>query len=341
MTCISVAMATYNGERFIEEQLESLSAQTTFPVELHIGDDGSTDATEDIVRQFARNAPFPVHFRRNQVRLGFGENFIQTALGCSGEWVAFCDQDDVWLPTKLERCVEEIAHGPADLALIAHNATITDAHLRRTGALYKYPARKLTSALGLPPEWYCIGATQVFRANLLCGIPCDRRVSFPWHSHREAHDVWVALIANCTGSILRLNDELIRYRRHDMTVTGDSAAQAHWLSFLADKSSDYAARASYLQEVASILTECAASSPISATKLNHAAKEIGIQADFLDARAAAYHGTTRKRIAEITRLFRRGGYTGTCGWPFGWKRLMMDVLSASTPLSKLTRPADS
>jgi glycosyltransferase involved in cell wall biosynthesis len=341
MARISIAMATYNGAEYLEQQLESLRTQTIPPAELHIGDDGSTDSTEEIVRRFVRDAPFPVHFRKNPARLGFGENFIQTALRCSGEWIAFCDQDDVWLPTKLERCVEEIARGPADLALIAHNATITDAHLRPAGTLYKYPMRKLTPVLGLSPEWYCIGATQVFRADLLSAIPCDRRASFPWHSHREAHDVWVALIANATGSILRLNDQLIRYRRHQSTVTQDSEAQARWLSFLADKSSDYASRASYLREVASILTECAASSSNFATELDQASEQIRIQADFLESRGAAYHGSAGKRIAEITRLFRRGGYVGTRGWPFGWKRLVADILAASMPVRTFTKSEGS
>jgi hypothetical protein len=293
------------------------------------------------VRKFAKDAPFPVHFRKNPARLGFGENFIQTALRCSGEWIAFCDQDDVWVPTKLERCVNEIARGPADLALVAHNATVTNAHLRPSRPLYKYPARELTPVLGLPPEWYCIGATQIFRADLLRAVPCDRRVSFPWHSHREAHDVWVALIANCTGSILRLNDELIRYRRHHATVTGDSEARSLWPSLLADKSSGYAARASYLREVSSRLAECAALSPLFAAKLDRASEEIRLQADFLDGRAAAYDGNAGKRIVEITRLLRRGGYVGMRAWPFGWKRLIADALFASLPGRRLTKPADS
>ncbi|RMG82452.1 MAG: glycosyltransferase, partial [Chloroflexi bacterium] len=109
---ISVAMATYNGEACLNEQLESLVRQEHQPYELVVGDDGSSDRTLDILRAFAARAPFPVRVTVNPERLGFGENFLQTARRCSGEWIAFCDQDDVWLPHKLAACATAIEKEP-------------------------------------------------------------------------------------------------------------------------------------------------------------------------------------------------------------------------------------
>ena len=97
---ISIAMATYNGEKYIKEQLQSLSNQTSLPFELVVGDDGSTDATLDILKEFCAHAPFPVRIHQNQANLGFARNFLDTARRCKGDWIAFCDQDDVWLPDK-------------------------------------------------------------------------------------------------------------------------------------------------------------------------------------------------------------------------------------------------
>src|SRR5664280_13480 len=100
---ISIAMATYNGERFIREQLDSLARQTYLPCELIVSDDGSTDRTLEIVEDFAKSAPFSVRAYRNEQNLGYADNFLKAASLCDGEWIAFCDQDDVWFDNKLAR----------------------------------------------------------------------------------------------------------------------------------------------------------------------------------------------------------------------------------------------
>jgi glycosyltransferase involved in cell wall biosynthesis len=102
MTTISIAMATYNGARFIREQLNSLAAQTELPSELVVTDDGSTDNTIEIVSEFARNAPFPVSVFPGNQRLGFRANFMNCASLCSGDLISFCDQDDVWQTQDLK-----------------------------------------------------------------------------------------------------------------------------------------------------------------------------------------------------------------------------------------------
>ena len=125
----SVAMCTYNGARFLKAQLESLARQTVRPVELQIGDDGSSDETIALVKNFASSAPFPVCLHQNPSRLGYGENFIATALRCKGEWIAFCDQDIFGCPRSFQFCAAIIDEGPADLHLIAHDAEVVDESL--------------------------------------------------------------------------------------------------------------------------------------------------------------------------------------------------------------------
>ena len=98
---ISVAMTTFNGAAYLEEQLNSLLDQRHLPLELVIGDDGSEDETLVILERFAGRAPFPVLVQRNVRRLGFRENFIRTAERCRGELITFCDQDDIWHPDNL------------------------------------------------------------------------------------------------------------------------------------------------------------------------------------------------------------------------------------------------
>src|SRR5690242_8630981 len=124
MVSFSIAMGTYNGATYLPAQLESLLNQDLAPLELVVGDDGSTDDTLAILKNFSVRAPFPVRITSNPKQLGYGENFLQAASRCTGDWVAFCDQDDVWLPSKLARCAEAIESAPADLGLIVHGAIV-------------------------------------------------------------------------------------------------------------------------------------------------------------------------------------------------------------------------
>ena len=131
MKTISIAMATFNGERFIRKQLESLAKQTLSPFELVITDDGSTDSTLAIIDEFARQAPFPVRLYRNPTQLGYVQNFMHCAHLCKGELIAFSDQDDIWDDRKL-RCACSVfeEHNPSvvfhDFHLIDKNDILID-----------------------------------------------------------------------------------------------------------------------------------------------------------------------------------------------------------------------
>lgn len=100
---ISVAMCTYNGSAFLQEQLDSIAAQTRLPDELVICDDGSSDSTVDIVERFAHGVSFRVQLFRNPQNLGSTRNFEQAMRLCTGDLIALSDQDDVWMPEKLAR----------------------------------------------------------------------------------------------------------------------------------------------------------------------------------------------------------------------------------------------
>lgn len=225
MNRISIALCTYNGATYLDEQLDSILKQTLQPLELCVGDDGSTDATLDILDRFAATAPFPVTVKRNPVNLGYGENFIQTAKRCTGQWIAFCDQDDLWLPTKLERCAELIDQGPEDLRMVVHNAAIVDTEGKYEGVLMKgvgYDWNRLTifAKNQLPPAWMMYGNCMVFDQNLIRDVPTDKRAwpCFTDEPH-ESHDSWIPILAAALGSVAATSDRLVNYRRHGSNVT--------------------------------------------------------------------------------------------------------------------------
>jgi glycosyltransferase involved in cell wall biosynthesis len=200
---ISIALCTYNGGQFLREQLESLRTQTLPPTEVQVGDDRSSDETLEIVEEFSRRAPFPVQVTVNSTRLGYGENFIQTARRCSGKWIGFCDQDDIWKPHKLERCAEQIG---GDVTLITHSAEIVG-----TGQLPTFHGSQRNPPLSLSPRWFCLGFCQIFDSRIL-QFP---RYKLPWAAVQDAHDVWVSFVAGMTGTIVSLGEPLAVHRRHE------------------------------------------------------------------------------------------------------------------------------
>lgn len=204
---ISIALGTYNGSKYLREQLDSLANQTLLPAELHVGDDRSTDDTLDILEDFRSRAPFPVHVAASQQKLGYGENFMATAGRCTSPWIAFCDQDDIWFPNKLERCASEFGEG---VTLVAHSADVT-----KGGTLPDWPAKPANPPLSLMPRWFCLGFCQVFDRRIL-QIP---RRDLPWVEVGDAHDTWVPFVAGMTGTIVWIDEPLAYYRQHETNVS--------------------------------------------------------------------------------------------------------------------------
>jgi glycosyltransferase involved in cell wall biosynthesis len=129
---ISVALCTYNGERFLARQLASIQQQTRTPDELVVCDDCSTDSTIEILKDFAASAGFPVRIIRNEQNLGFVANFEQAIRLCQGDLIALCDQDDIWYPTRLERSQQEFAAHP-EAGLVFSDADVMDDRDQLTG----------------------------------------------------------------------------------------------------------------------------------------------------------------------------------------------------------------
>lgn len=222
---ISIALCTFNGERFIAEQLSSLASQTRPPGEIVVGDDGSTDNTVEIVEAFAREHPelnvqlLPVSERR----LGYRENFFRTALACSGNLIAFCDQDDVWRDDKLEIAAATIE---ADRSLLFfHDYRVVDEQLR---PLYtdRNESRQscLFPRLTISPWTFPLGFSIVFRRELLQYSSARTLARDPYQPDQPiAHDVWFSLIANLIGETSFSSELLVDYRQHKANAFGASS----------------------------------------------------------------------------------------------------------------------
>lgn len=225
---ISVALCTFNGERFIAEQIESILAQTLVPDEIVLSDDASTDATvsivEDAAARFAaehREQNLALRVLRNRVALGVVRNFEQAMGAATGDFVVLCDQDDRWAPDRIALALAAFVEHP-DRLLIHADANLIDSDGQPLGdTLFRalgMTAREreliasgqaLAALLG---RNLVTGATTMFRSSLL-----EPALPFPstW-----VHDEWLAVIAAATGRMDFLPERLIDYRQHADNAIG-------------------------------------------------------------------------------------------------------------------------
>jgi glycosyltransferase involved in cell wall biosynthesis len=220
MSATSVVMATYNGERYLPAQLESLLHQTILPGQLIISDDGSQDQTVQIAEEFARRAPFPTIVLKNPKRLGYADNFLQAALHAKEDYISFCDQDDIWHSNKIERCICELQRTGS--LLCVHAVRLIDAQSKPHGVHTQGAAKDAVfDALMLPPWGIFLGFTQTFERRLLNIVDSARRgADNHTASGLLSHDRWVYLLASSFGRVVALAEPLADYRQHQSNQFG-------------------------------------------------------------------------------------------------------------------------
>ena len=329
---LSVALATYNGETYLREQLESIAAQTQLPAELVVSDDGSTDGTIEVLQAFAADAPFPVHIHRNDRVLGYRDNFLRAASLCSAPWVAFSDQDDVWTANKIAVSMSAAAATP-DVVLVTHSASLVGANLQPLGGrMPNYRFDRTVGPLEARPLRVLTGFTLTFRRSLLDEVPLDRRprdVNAP--PHPLAHDQLVPLLANVFGQTAVVAEPLALYRRHGGTVTGEHRTDLRALanSHLASTAGAYLRQARFIDGEAAYLDRLAGC--VHGNKSTMAARGATYYRAFagvLRRRARVYDGSipTIRRAEQWARLVGEGVYRRVSpGVGLGWRACAKDM----------------
>ena len=227
---VSVAMCTFNGEKYLLQQLNSIANQTVLPIELVICDDGSSDKTMDIVRAFSEQASFSVRFVANSQRLGSTKNFEKAIGLCTGEIIALCDQDDVWYPKKLET-LASIFQSNASLGGVFSDGELIGEDGEPLGvALWQsflfYPQDQDAVSRGLAKSVFLkrsivTGATLAFRSSVR-----DRVLPIPasW-----VHDGWIAWMLSLNSKLGLCSEKLIAYRIHASQQIGAPTSRISFL----------------------------------------------------------------------------------------------------------------
>ncbi len=207
---ISVALATCNGSRFIHEQLKSIAAQTRQPDELIISDDGSTDETTSIVRNFAKNVSFEVILLEQQERLGVSRNFEQAIAHTNGDLVFLCDQDDIWFPEKIAVMSEYFATHP-DIHIAIHDCKFLFDDGNKQGGSMIENAGSLVGAHADHVHGCCTVATKkLMEISFPLPPPECGKLGFDDLLHAIGYDLGVRAV---------INQSLQFYRRHDSNVS--------------------------------------------------------------------------------------------------------------------------
>ena len=221
----SVALASFQGGRYLEAQLASIVAQSDPPDEIVVTDDGSTDETYAILARFASSSSIPIRIIKNSERLGFTRNFARAISLCRSELIFLCDQDDIWANGKIERMKEEFKD--PDVLLAYHGALVVSEENEPLYEFYQTKReRKYLQTLPMDPWYSSYGLTQAFRASL-------RKFDDLWpvslnhvwlENETLSHDQWYFFLAQVLGRVAYVGESLVRYRQH-----GTNSVGAKWV----------------------------------------------------------------------------------------------------------------
>jgi len=196
---ISVCIATYNGADFISDQLLSVLSQVGGADEIIISDNLSSDSTLEVIRSIGDSR---IHIF-SESKKGVVCNFQNALAHASGDFIFLADQDDVWLPGKVEKVIQSLKNSD----LVLHDANVVDANLNLI-AHSLFSIHK--SSPGLIKNWYknsYVGCCMAFRRQVLdAALPIPDSVAM--------HDWWIGLVAESRFRVEFINEPLIQYRRH-------------------------------------------------------------------------------------------------------------------------------
>lgn len=224
---ISVAMCTYNGETYLQQQLDSFVNQVRRPDEIVVCDDASNDATLSILQAFAERAPFSVKVVRNETNLGSTGNFVKAISLCGGDLIALSDQDDVWKAEKLQT-LAPLLESDAGLGGVFSDGLLIDSRSQPTGQML-WRSLGYTSAMQaelrrgqplqvLKRQNFITGATLMFRSTL--------RKYFAEIPHNWVHDAWITWKLAIHSRVIGVPLPLIYYRIHAANQIGINEGSA-------------------------------------------------------------------------------------------------------------------
>lgn len=223
---VLILMSTYNGERFLKTQLDSIMAQDYEDIELLVRDDGSSDSTCEILDLYAAKNSW-IHWYCGE-NIGVQKSFFDLIhkANLNKDYYAFADQDDKWLPGKISRAVFILDQiNCKEPVLYCSDKVIVNENLEPIHVSVKRTIKKTTFGNALVQD-ICTGCTSVLNNNLFCTI---RDHAIP--DHAIMHDWWFYLTAACFGTVYYDKKAYILYRQHGNNVSGAMLSKTSLLKY--------------------------------------------------------------------------------------------------------------
>jgi glycosyltransferase involved in cell wall biosynthesis len=219
----SVAMCTYNGEKYIKEQLESILNQSLSIDEIIICDDGSNDKTLAIIEKVQLQYPNRIALYKNEINLGSTKNFENTIAICSGDFIFLSDQDDVWKTNKVKKIIQYFLNNPSTEAVFSNGDLINDKNEKINNNTLWDSVFFMENQLEKPINLFKLISS---KRNMVTGATlCIKKeikeliLPFP-EIKKYYHDEWIAIIIASRKKLDYISDELISYRIHSKQQIG-------------------------------------------------------------------------------------------------------------------------
>lgn len=308
---ISIAMATYNGEKYLQEQLDSFVHQIRQPDELVVTDDCSTDRTLELLTAFKQTAPFQVRIIRNHQNTGYVKAFEKSLLNCSGKYIFLSDQDDIWYRNKIARVFHKLKE--SNLYLVCLNdADLVDSQLNPLGATRLDRRRQLK----LPDVRYNSGCCAALRREYVNFL-------LPFPSGCDAHDTWLLQLATRIGHSALIEEPLQLMRRHDKNTSsgGDKDARLpFYLAFvkrllvtIIPPAVDLSSKVTFLEfcinkHIPCLLSNYREKIPTIEDALNHFQRIVELELDSLKTRKKILSLKPWARLLPVCKAYQLGLY---------------------------------
>lgn len=216
MIKVAVLMSTYNGEKYLREQIESILSQNGVQVDIYVRDDGSSDETKDILNEYAEQYP-NIHFECAG-NVGVGNSFMNLMYSVtdSYDFYSLADQDDIWEENKLIEAVNLLG----DDYLYASNQECVDKYGNSIGLRYGEDQKINLSPVSILEKNMIAGCTMVIPNKLFRILTEEKNRPSPYLLRNRIHDVWIAMVASIFGEIVYDKRSFIKYRQHENNVVG-------------------------------------------------------------------------------------------------------------------------
>lgn len=225
-TKVAILMSTYNGEKYLRDQVMSILKQDYNDWHLYIRDDGSKDSTADIIREFVKSDERISFINESHPQnVGVTESFMKLLANVDADYYMFSDQDDYWQQDKVSATLAKMqdSEEKGQPVCVHTDLTIVDANLKGNELFYG-------------PDYSWSGFRQLLFANCVTGCtvminqPLKKLIDFNDKRLKNVymHDWWIALIAAAFGKVVYLNRPTILYRQHSGNVIGESKKSNDW-----------------------------------------------------------------------------------------------------------------